>query len=201
MRRTYRKGNFKELNKQIIVSGVIFIAFIVLGTYLNKIWPSSQNNIMDNINPAIEYYNLSTGIKDAITSNLKSDLIFMGAISIFTLLVVTFPIILIIFMLKGLSIGYTINSAILALKFKATKMILIILFKNLIIIPGAIILALISFNYLKETIYELKKGKKDNILFLGKRYLLNAIIVLAITVGLQAILNTISISIIKFLVR
>ncbi len=201
MRRTYRKGNFKELNKQIVVSGVIFIAFIVLGTYLNKIWPSSQNNIMDNINPAIEYYNLSTGIKDAITSNLKSDLIFMGAISIFTLLVVTFPIILIIFMLKGLSIGYTINSAILALKFKATKMILIILFKNLIIIPGAIILALISFNYLKETIYELKKGKKDNILFLGKRYLLNAIIVLAITVGLQAILNTISISIIKFLVR
>ncbi len=201
MRRTYRKGNFKELNKQIIVSGVIFIAFIVLGTYLNKIWPSSQNNIMDNINPAIEYYNLSTGIKEAITSNLKSDLIFMGAISIFTLLVVTFPIILIIFMLKGLSIGYTINSAILALKFKATKMILIILFKNLIIIPGAIILALISFNYLKETIYELKKGKKDNILFLGKRYLLNAIIVLAITVGLQAILNTISISIIKFLVR
>ncbi|MDK2563186.1 hypothetical protein QOZ84_06470 [Romboutsia sedimentorum] len=201
MRRTYRKGNFKELNKQIIVSGVIFIAFIVLGTYLNKIWPSSQNNIMDNINPAIEYYNLSTGIKDAITSNLKSDLIFMGAISIFTLLVVTFPIILIIFMLKGLSIGYTINSAILALKFKATKMIFIILFKNLIIIPGAIILALISFNYLKETIYELKKGKKDNILFLGKRYLLNAIIVLAITVGLQAILNTISISIIKFLVR
>lgn len=201
MRRTYRKGNFKELNKQIIVSGVIFIAFIVLGTYLNKIWPSSQNNIMNNINPAIEYYNLSTGIKDAITSNLKSDLIFMGAISIFTLLVVTFPIILIIFMLKGLSIGYTINSAILALKFKATKMILIILFKNLIIIPGAIILALISFNYLKETIYELKKGKKDNILFLGKRYLLNAIIVLAITVGLQAILNTISISIIKFLVR
>ncbi len=201
MRRTYRKGNFKELNKQIIVSGVIFIAFIVLGTYLNKIWPSSQNNIMDNINPAIEYYNLSTGIKGAITSNLKSDLIFMGAISIFSLLVVTFPIILIIFMLKGLSIGYTINSAILALKFKATKMILIILFKNLIIIPGAIILALISFNYLKETIHELKKGKKDNILFLGKRYLLNAIIVLAITVGLQAILNTISISIIKFLVR
>jgi stage II sporulation protein M len=201
LRRTYRKGNFKELNKQIIVSGVIFIAFIVLGAYLNKIWSSSQNNIMDNINPAIEYYNLSTGIKEAITSNLKSDLIFMGAISIFTLLVVTFPIILIIFMLKGLSIGYTINSAILALKFKATKMILIILFKNLIIIPGAIILALISFNYLKETIYELKKGKKDNILFLGKRYLLNAIIVLAITVSLQAILNTISISIIKFLVR
>jgi len=201
LRRTYRKGNFKELNKQIIVTGVVFIAFIILGAYINKIWPSSQSNIMDNINPTIEYYNLSTGTKDAVISNLKSDLIFMISISIFTLLVVTFPAVFIIFMIKGLSIGYTINSIIIALKFKAAKMIFIILLKNLIIIPGGIILALISFNYLKEAIYELKKGKKENILFLGKRYLLNAIIVLAITVGLQSILNTISIGIIKFLVR
>ncbi|HSQ88433.1 hypothetical protein [Romboutsia sp.] len=201
MRRTYRKGNFKELNKQIIVIGVVFISFIILGTYLNKIWPSSQSNIMDNINPAIECYNLSTGTKEAIISNLKSDLIFMGSISIFTLLIVTFPIIFIIFMLKGLSIGYTINSTILALNFKATRMIFIILFKNLITIPGAIILALISFNYLKKIMYELKKGKRDNILFLGKRYLLNAIIVLTTTVGLQSIINMISIGIIKFLVR
>jgi len=125
----------------------------------------------------------------------------MISISIFTLLVVTFPAVFIIFMIKGLSIGYTINSIIIALKFKAAKMIFIILLKNLIIIPGGIMLALISFNYLKEAIYELKKGKKENILFLGKRYLLNSIIVLAITVGLQSILNTISIGIIKFLVR
>jgi len=201
LRRTYRKGNFKELNKQIIVTGVVFIAFIILGAYINKIWPSSQSNIMDNINPTIEYYNLSTGTKDAVISNLKSDLIFMISIIIFTLLVVTFPAIFIIFMIKGLSIGYTINSIIIALKFKAAKMIFIILLKNLIIIPGGIIIALISFNYLKESIYELKKGKKENILFLGKRYLLNGIIVLAITVGLQSILNTISIGIIKFLVR
>jgi stage II sporulation protein M len=201
LRRTYRKGNFKELNKQIIVTGVIFIAFIILGTYINKIWPSSQSNIMDNINPTIEYYNLSTGTKEAVISNLKSDLLFMISISIFTLLVVTFPAIFIIFMIKGLSIGYTINSIIIALKFKAIKMLFIILLKNLIIIPGGIILALISFNYFKEAIYELKQEKRENILFLGKRYLLNAIIVLAITVGLQSILNTISIGIIKFLVR
>jgi len=89
LRRTYRKGNFKELNKQIIVTGVVFIAFIILGTYINKIWPSSQSNIMDNINPTIEYYNLSTGTKDAVISNLKLDLIFMISISIFTLLVVS----------------------------------------------------------------------------------------------------------------
>lgn len=201
MRKTYRKGNFREINEQIIVVGFIFIVFVIIGTYLNKMWPNYQNNIMDNLNPVIEYYNLSSGTKDAVISNLKNDFIFMGSISIFTLLVITFPIILIIFMLKGLSIGYTINSAILALKLKGSKMILITLFKNLIIIPGTIILILISLNYLKEVIYELKNGKRDNILFLGKRYLLNAIIVLAITVSLQLILNTISIGIIKFLVR
>lgn len=185
----------------MIVIGFIFIGFIILGTYLNKIWPIYQNNIIDNINPVIEYYNLSSGTKHAVISNFKNDTIFMSLICISTLLVITFPIIIIIFMLKGLSIGYTINSAILAFKFKGSKMILIILLKNLIIIPGAIILMLISLNYLKEVIYELKKGKKENILFLGKRYLLNAIIVLAITVCLQLILNTISIGIIKFLVR
>ncbi|MGL4912184.1 MAG: stage II sporulation protein M, partial [Romboutsia sp.] len=147
MRRTYRKGNFKELNKHIIIIGVVFIAFIILGTYLNKIWPSSQTSIIENINPSVEYYNSKSGTTEAVISNLKSDTMFMASISICTLLVVTFPIVVIIFMLKGLSMGYTINSTILALKFESMKMIFIILFKNIVIIPGAIILALISLNY------------------------------------------------------
>ena len=109
--------------------------------------------------------------------------------------------IMIIFMLKGLSIGYTINSIILAMKLKGIKMLLIILLRNIIIIPGAIILTLISFNYIREAIYQLKKGKSDNILFLGKRYLLNSLIILSVTVGLQLILNFIGISIIRFIVR
>ncbi|CEH35379.1 hypothetical protein [Romboutsia lituseburensis] len=201
MRKTYRKNNFKELNKQIIIIGVIFIAFIILGTYLNKMWPSSQTSIIENVNPAVEFFRTKGGLKGAVISNLKSDTMFMASIGICTLLVITFPIVLIIFMLKGLSIGYTINSTILALKVKSIKMILIILFKNLIIIPGAIILTLISLNYIKEIIYELKKGKRENILFLCQRYALNAVIVLAITVGLQSILNMLSIGVIKFLVR
>lgn len=201
MRRTIRKNEFREINKQIVFVGFIFTVFIVLGAYLNKIWPSYQESIMDNLNPIIEYYNSSFSTKDTIISNLKNDITFMSFICICSLLIVTFPIILIIFMLKGLSIGYTINSLILAMKLKGIKMILILLLRNIIIIPGAIILTLISFNYIKETIYQLKKGKSDNILFLGKRYLLNSLIVLAITVGLQLILNFISISIIRFIVR
>lgn len=201
MRKTIRRNDFRDINKQIVFVGLIFTIFIVLGAYLNKIWPNYQSSIMDNLNPVIEYYNSDFATKDAIMSNLKNDTTFMSFICISTLLVVTFPIIILIFMLKGLSIGYTINSVILAMKLKGLKMILMLLLKNIIIIPGAIILTLISFNYLKEVIYQLKKGKRDNILFLGKRYLLNSLIVLAITVGLQLILNTISISIIKFIVR
>ncbi|MGL5314247.1 MAG: stage II sporulation protein M [Peptostreptococcaceae bacterium] len=202
MRRTYRKDNFKELNRQIIIIGLIFILSVILGTYLNKMWPNYQNNIIDNVNPSIEYYNDSSiGLKDTTMINLKSDVIFMAKISILSILVVTFPLAIGVVILKGLSIGYTINSIILTLKFKSIKMVLITFMKNIIIVPGAIILLIISFNYFKEVIYELKKGKKDNILFLLKRYLVNAVIVLAITVGLQLLLNTVSVSIIKFLVR
>lgn len=197
MRRTIRKNEFREINKQIICVGVLFVIFIVLGTYLNKIWPSYQQSMSENLNPIIKYYNSSFNIKDIIISNMKNDIIFMSLIFISSFFVITFPIIIIIFMLKGLSIGYTINSIILTMKLKGIKIILILLLRNIIIIPGSVILILISFNYIKEVIYQLKKNKGDNILFLGKRYFLNSLIVLAITVGLQLTLNFISTSIIR----
>lgn len=202
MRKTYRRNNFKELSRQIIIIGFILVISVILGTYLNKMWPSYQNKIVDNINPFIEYYNNSSiNLKSTIITNLKSDTSFMFKIIILSLLVVTFPIAIIIFILKGVSIGYTINSIILTLKFKSIKMFFITFIKNIIILSGAIILLVISFNYFKDIINEIKKHKKDNIPFLLKRYLLNSIIVLAISLILQLLLNTISISIIKFLVR
>ncbi|HBG2627595.1 TPA: stage II sporulation protein M, partial [Clostridioides difficile] len=199
MRRTYRKNDFRELNRQIIIIGLLFMMSIVVGSYINKILPGSSNNILNNINPAVEYYNLNISIKDTVIQNLKSDAIFMGSIALLSLFVVTIPAVLVAFVLKGMSIGYTINSCILALKFKSIKMILIILFKNLIIIPCAIILALISLSYFKEMVYEFKKKNRKNMQFLIKRYILNIIIIIALSLGLQLILNTASIGIIKFL--
>ncbi|HGM3269292.1 TPA: stage II sporulation protein M, partial [Clostridioides difficile] len=191
MRRTYRKNDFRELNRQIIIIGLLFMMSIVVGSYINKILPSSSNNILNNINPAVEYYNLNISIKDAVIQNLKSDAIFMGSIALLSLFVVTIPAVLVAFVLKGMSIGYTINSCILALKFKSIKMILIILFKNLIIIPCAIILTLISLSYFKEMVYEFKKKNRKNMQFLIKRYILNIIIIIALSLGLQLILNTV----------
>nr|WP_294570260.1 hypothetical protein [uncultured Romboutsia sp.] len=202
MRRTYRKNYFREINKQIIIIGVIYLTAVVIGTYLNKMWPDYQGNIVNSINPIVEYYNSKISIKNIVLANLKSDIYFLMSISISTLLIVTFPIALILFIVKGISMGYTINSVILAMKLKSIKFIFITISKNLIIILGAIILILISINYIKEIILEFNKNRNINkIIFLFSRYLLNSIIVLVITISLQVLLNALIISIIKFLVR
>ena len=125
----------------------------------------------------------------------------MSLIGILNLLVITFPISILIFMLKGLSIGYTINSCILLLKAKSIKIVFTALIKNLVIIPGTIILIIISINYLKEFVKEYKNKKKKNIIFLLKQYLLNLIIILVSTLLIQALLNFIFINILQFLVR
>ncbi len=201
LRGTYNKHYFREINKQLIIIGLIFLTAVVMGTYLNKIWPDYQSKIVTSVNPIVEYYSSNISVRNIVMANLKSDISFMMGISLTALLVVTFPLALLNFLLKGISMGYTINSIILAMKLKSIKFILITISKNLIIIVGSIILILISINYIKEIVFELKKNKnKSNIKFLFSRYILNSIIVLAITIGLQALLNTVIISIIKFLV-
>lgn len=201
LRRTYRKNNFRELDKPIVILGLIFVATAILGAYLNKVFINSENTILEVINPIVNYYNGDINLKEAVLSNLKSDIIFIVSICISTLFVVTIPILIIIFILKGMSVGYTINSAIITLKLKSIKVISLIFIKNIFIIPAMIILTLISINYAKEVIYALKKNRKDNIISLIKRYLLNATIILLISVSGQMILNTISIGIIKLLVK
>ena len=202
LRGTYNKNYFREINKQLIVIGLIFLTSVVMGTYLNKIWPDYQSKIINSINPIIEYYNSKISVKNIVIANLKSDIVFMVFISLAMLMLVTFPIALLIFLVKGISMGYTINSIILAMKLNGIKFILITISKNLIIIVGSIILILVSINYIKEVIFEFNRKKdKNKIIFLVSRYVLNSIIVLAITISLQTLLNTVIISIIKFLVR
>lgn len=202
LRGTYKKSYFREINKELLVIGFMFLMAVIVGTYLNKIWPDYQSNISSSVNPIVEYYSSKISIKDTVIANLKSDMVFMISISLTTLLVVTFPITLLLFIVKGVSMGYTINSIILAMKLKSIKFVFITISKNLIIILGVIILTLISVNYIKEMLLEFKKNRnKNKMVFLFSRYILNSIIVLAMTIGLQVLLNTLTISIIKFLVR
>lgn len=203
MRRTIRKRDSLKISKEIMYLSIIFIIFVLVGTYLNKIFLNGQDIVLDSINDLNNYYSQGSNInvRAVVFSNLRENIFFLGSIVIFTLFVFTFPLAIISFLLKGISIGYTINSFILLIKLKSIKMILIMVIKNFIIIPGAILLLAISFYYIKNIYEEYKKGRKEGILFLGKRYLLNGIIVIIICTVVQLLLNTISIGILQFLVR
>lgn len=203
MRRTRRKRDSLRISKEIIYLSIIFIISVLVGTYLNKIFFDGQDIVLDSINNLNNYYSQGSDInvRAVVFSNLKENIDFLGSIVLFTLFVFTFPLAIISFLLKGVSIGYTINSFILLIKLKSIKMILIIMIKNLIIIPGAILIIAISFYYIKNIYEEYKNGRKGGILFLGKRYLLNSIIVIIICTAVQLLLNAISIGILQFLVR
>ena len=203
MRRTIRKRDSLKISKEIMYLSIIFIIFVLVGTYLNKIFLNGQDIVLDSINDLNNYYSQGSNInvRAVVFSNLRENIFFLGSIVIFTLFVFTFPLAIISFLLKGVSIGYTINSFILLIKLKSIKMILIMVIKNFIIIAGAILLLAISFYYIKNIYEEYKKGRKEGILFLGKRYLLNGIIVIIICTVVQLLLNTISIGILQFLVR
>ena len=203
MKRTIRKRYDLKISKEIIYLSIIFIILVFIGTYLNRFLPNGQDIVLDSINNLNEYYSQGSDInvRAVVFSNLRENIVFLGSIVLFSVFVFTFPLSIISFILKGLSIGYTINSFILLIKLKSIKMILIMLIKNFIIIPGAILLMVISFYYIRNIYEEYKRGRKEGILFLGRRYLLNGIIVIIICIFLQLLLNVISIGILQFLVR
>ena len=204
MRGTYRKNfYYEELNKKIILVGIVFMTFILLGTSLNKLFSLNEDIIISLVNSIENYYSTKDNISiwNIILSNLKLDFKYFSLIGILNLMVVTFPLAIIIFILKGMSIGYTINSCILLLKSKSLKLIFVALVKNFAIIPGTIILSLISFKYIKEMLKELKNNNTKNICFLIKRYILNLVIIMSVTLLVQVLLNFIFINILQFLVR
>ena len=204
MRGTYRrKIYYEELNKKIILIGILFMIFILLGTSLNKYLNGYEDIIISLVNSIENYYSSKDNIEigNIILSNFKLDFKFISLIGILNLLVVTFPLAIIIFMLKGMSIGYTINSCILLLKSKSIKLIFVALVKNFAIIPGTIILVLVSFNYIKEILKEVKYKNTKKIYFLMRQYLLNLAIIMVVTLLTQVLLNFIFINILQFIVR
>lgn len=203
MRRTKRKKTNFVISKEMIIFSVVFVVFVLIGTYLNKFFQNGQDIVLDGINILNDYYSKGSNInvKAVVFSNLKENIIYLGGIVVFSLFTFTFPIAIISFLVKGLSIGYTINSFILLMKLKSIKMILIIIMKNFIIIPGAIFLITVSFYYIRNIYEEYKRGRKEGILFLGKRYLLNGIIVIVICTISQLLLNAVSVGILQFLVK
>lgn len=194
-----KRNIFEVLNNEIIIISVIFIIFVVIGACINKFYPEAQNSIAINVSGANEYYNSDVNLKNILISNLKSDILFLSGIAICTLTIVLLPISIGIFILKGLAIGYTINSVVLALKINSLKIILITLAKSIIILPGILILSIVSLKYITHIVNEIRKNNRSKVAFLCKRYALNSSIIIIITTSSQFIINAISIATLKFL--
>ena len=178
-----RKKDFYKRNKSLILISVIFILFIVVGSCINKIDSSNLEDMSSQIGEIKEYIR------------------YLGSIGIFTLLFFTFPISIIVFIVKAISIGYTINTSVLLLGLSSFKMCIIVLLKNIVIIPMSIILIELAISYIKNVYKQLKKKRQDSIVALGKEFVLNLVIIMCASIILQTVLNIISISIIQFLAR
>lgn len=201
MRKTLRRNMYCKSNERLIFISFIFVLFIIVGAFLNKVYGNEIDSVSKEINALISYYNNNEAInmKDILLLNLAEYIRYLGLIGIFSLFFVTYPLAIIVFILKAVSIGYTINSCFLLLKFKSLKICILMLLKNIIVIPFSIILIMISIEYIKNISKELKKQDKESILFLVKRFLLNLVIIILISVVIQSILNIVSVRIIQFL--
>lgn len=192
MRRINRRTTLDKISKDMIIISSLFILFVILGSLLNKIFPQYTEVISNNITYTNNYYDSGMKIKEVLMSNFKMDLSLLAGMSICTLSIILAPIALIIFAVKGLSIGYTINTFIIAMKASSFKMLCVTLIKFSIVLPGMIILALISLKYFEEFIKNVRKQNKTNCTYLMKRYIINSFLIIMISVSAQTILNAIS---------
>lgn len=193
MRRLNKRNMLDKINKEIIFISSLFMVFVIIGSLLNKFFPQYSDVISEKVSYTANYYNSDVNLKEILISNLKMDLSFLLIMAIGTMTVILSPIAIVVFAIKGLSIGYTINSFIIAMKLSSFKIVLITLIKFVVVLPGMLILALISFKYLFEAIYEIKKKNKSNCVYLMKRYLINSTLIIMGTIFVQTILNALSI--------
>lgn len=196
-----RKKDFYKRNKSLIIISIIFILFVVIGACLNKIDSSNLNNMAKQIDEINAYYNGNVNKKDFIFTNIKEYIRYLGSIGILTLFFFTYPLAILVFIIKAMSIGYTINTSIILLGLSSFKMCIIVFLKNIIIVPMSIILIELSIGYIKSAYKQLKKKRQDSIVSLGKEFVLNLLIIMCASIILQSILNIISITIIQFLAR
>ena len=196
-----RKKDFYKRNKSLIIISIIFIIFVIAGSCLNKMDSSNLDNISNQIGKISSYYDGNINKKDFIFTNIKEYIRYLGLIGLGTLFFFTYPVAIIVFIVKAMSIGYTINTSIILLGFSSFKMCIIVFLKNIVIVPMSIILIELSIGYIKSVYKQLKKNRQDSIVSLGKEFVLNLIIIMCASIILQSILNIISISIIQFLAR
>lgn len=193
------KYNYKVI---IIIFIFLFSLGITSGVYLNKLYSQGNSSIADYIARTNNYYsNSNFNISQLLFLNVKNDFIYLLSMYLCSLVVVTFPLVLTIIFFKGLSIGYTVNTLVLTLKVGSIKSILLILMKNILIIPFSILVIIISLNYFMESISALRYSSKfRNMNYMkkvAKKYSVNIAGLFMLIIVLQGIINAISMLILK----
>lgn len=197
------KFSRSNVNYKIIM--IIFIFLFSLGVtsgaYLNKVYSISDTSMNEFISRTTSDYNQNFNLINETLLNLKNDFVYLISIYLASLFVITSPLVLVIVFLKGLSVGYTVNTLMLVLKTGSIKMIFLILMKNIVIIPFTFFVIFFSFNYFFEAIHALKvSGRFKNYNHIKKlmfKYSINLIGIFAVIVALQGIVNLVSIFIMQ----
>ncbi len=197
------KFSSSNLNYKIIM--IIFIFLFSLGVtsgaYLNKVYSISDTSMNEFISRTTSYYNQNFNLINETLLNLKNDFVYLISIYLASLFVITSPLVLVIVFLKGLSVGYTVNTLILVLKTGSIKMIFLILMKNIVIIPFTFFVIFFSFNYFFEAIHALRISNRfknhNHIKKLMLKYSVNLIGIFAAIVTIQGIVNLVSIFIMQ----
>ena len=200
--------NIFKLSKSNLNYKIIMIIFIFLfslgvtsGAYLNKVYSISDTSMNEFISRTTSDYNQNFNLINETLLNLKNDFVYLISIYLASLFVITSPLVLVIVFLKGLSIGYTVNTLMLVLKTGSIKMIFLILMKNIVIIPFTFFVILFSFNYFFEAIHALKVSNifknYNHIKKLMFKYSINLIGIFAVITALQGVVNLVSIFIMQ----
>lgn len=200
--------NIFKLSKSNLNYKIIMIIFIFLfslgvtsGAYLNKVYSISDTSMNEFISRTTSDYNQNFNLINETLLNLKNDFVYLISIYLASLFVITSPLVLVIVFLKGLSVGYTVNTLMLVLKAGSIKMIFLILMKNIVIIPFTFFVILFSFNYFFEAIHALKVSNRfrnyNHIKKLMFKYSINLIGIFAVIAVLQGVVNLVSIFIMQ----
>lgn len=156
-----------KLNKRIIIILVINISLIIFGL----LYPSLINkNIVNNkVTTYIEnLINNRYTIDSLIKTNLINNLLDNFSLFLFTLLIFTFPVSLIIYLIKPFSLGLTFSSIIYIYKLKGVLYALLIVFPTLL---NLLVLTITFYYSISYFIIILKYRKKISRKRLLKGYL------------------------------
>ncbi len=88
---------------------------------------SNLDNISNQIGKISSYYDGNINKKKILFfTNIKEYIRYLGLIGLGTLFFFTYPVAIIVFIVKAMSIGYTINTSIILLGFSSFKMCIIV---------------------------------------------------------------------------